>query len=71
MEKPKSCLRCKHYYSTFDPNQPRGCRLYGFRSARFPSMIVKAESGNECQGFSEKKKQSESKERDLNDPRYW
>jgi len=70
MSTNKSCLRCRHYFSTYDPQKPRGCHLYGFRSQRFPNLIVKAESGKDCAGFEEKNKKSTEKT-NLNDPRYW
>jgi len=69
-----ACMKCKHYFSTFDPNLPRGCKLYGLRCAQFPEQVVKKESGRECLGFeirnSAKKEQTKS-QKNLNDPRYW
>lgn len=52
----KGCLRCKHYFATFDPQRPRGCKLYNMKTKAFPSQVVKQESGQECLGFEEKKK---------------
>jgi len=69
-----SCMKCKHYFSTFDPALPRGCKLYGLRSAQFPEQVVKKESGSECLGFEARKSGDPKKVktvRDLNDPRYW
>ncbi len=68
-------MKCKHYYSTFDPVLPRGCKLYGMKTAQFPEIIVKRESGSDCLGFEERKRaRPESKttrDRDLNDPSLW
>ena len=55
-EKRVNCLKCKHYFSTYDPLTPRGCNLYGFRSKDFPSTVVKKESGSECQAFEQRKR---------------
>ena len=39
---------------THDPLSPRGCKLYDFSSIRFPSVVVKKETGQECMSFKEK-----------------
>lgn len=70
------CLRCKHYYTTFDPTAPRGCRLYQFKSTQIPAVLVKQESGQDCQGFQKRvsmdeKNKSEKGGIDFNDPKYW
>jgi len=49
-----NCLKCKHYYVTWDPNFPKGCRAYGFKSAAMPSMAVLSSSGKSCMSFEEK-----------------
>ncbi len=46
-----SCLKCKHYFNTYDPQMPRGCRLFKLKSKSFPSELVKAESGDDCEGY--------------------
>ena len=63
------CLRCKHYYSSWDPKAPRGCKLYGFISVHIPKDVVKRETGSECQGYSIKI--TKKKELDLNDDSLW
>ena len=69
------CMRCVHYQVTFDPNAPRGCKLYQFKSATMPSVLVKQSSGQDCTSFEEKVKKSESSDgngkKDFNDPKYW
>ncbi len=69
MEAPK-CMKCIHYYVTFDATAPRGCRLYKLKSAQMPSQIIKSATGKECSEFSERKKKVEEKE-SFNDPKYW
>lgn len=43
------CLSCRHYYLTYDPRQPYGCRAMGFKSAKAPSLIAFETSGMICQ----------------------
>ena len=68
------CMRCKHYQSTFDPNAPRGCKLYQFKSAVMPHILVKQSTGKECTSFEEHTKKNEDEKngkKDFNDPKYW
>lgn len=69
-----NCLKCKHYFITFDQYAPKGCRIYKIKSTTMPSQIVKrANNGVDCIGFEEKKKNNstDSKKKDLNDPKLW
>lgn len=43
------CLSCRHYYLTYDPRQPYGCRAMGFKSAKAPNLIAFETSGMICQ----------------------
>jgi protein-arginine kinase activator protein McsA len=66
-----NCIKCKHYFITFDQSAPKGCRVYNIKSQRLPSIIVKdANQGRECIGF-EPKPVKEKKEKNLNDDKYW
>ena len=66
-----NCLKCKHYFITFDQTAPKGCRIYGIKSSSVPSAIVKqANNGNDCIGFSPKPNKK-PKSKDLNDDKYW
>ena len=66
-----NCLKCKHYFITFNQDTPKGCRIYGIQSARLPSMIIKsANSGKECIGFK-LKEMKKLKSKNLNDDKYW
>lgn len=49
------CRKCKYYYVTWDPNNPHGCRQFGFKSKQIPSLVVYKSSGNPCIGFELKK----------------
>jgi hypothetical protein len=48
------CQRCTYYYVTWIQVQPHGCKAYGFRSKKLPSMVVKQSSGKECMFFKDK-----------------
>lgn len=50
------CQKCKHYFVTWEPNKPHGCRAYGFKSKYIPSMIVKQSSGFNCTLYELKSK---------------
>ncbi|MDC1174423.1 hypothetical protein OAT67_03460 [Bacteriovoracaceae bacterium] len=71
MSERPNCLKCKHYYSTYDERSPRGCRFYGFVSASFPTQVVKRETGSECMAYGERVKKTSKKDLDLNDPKLW
>lgn len=65
-----NCHKCKHFYVTYDPQIPRGCKAYGIKTASIPSQVVKrANGGSECIGFEPKAEKE--KKKDLNDPKYW
>lgn len=49
-----NCKQCQHYFVTWQPNQPHGCRAYGFKSQQFPSLVVFQSSGKECAFFTQK-----------------
>ena len=64
------CLRCKHYYTSWDPRAPRACKFYGFISKHIPKDVVKRETGTECQAYEEKKT-AKKQGLDLNDDSLW
>lgn len=70
MSSNAKCLKCIHYYSTYDASRPRGCKAYRFSSAVFPSIVIKRESGEECKSFQERPSKKK-KDLDLNDPSLW
>ena len=50
------CFSCSHFYITYDPPFPYGCRAVGFKSRQMPSQEMLASSGIDCQYFVEKEK---------------
>jgi len=54
MKNRVDCLKCKHYYVTWDPKFPKGCRFFGFKGMLYPSLTVLKSSGETCKGFSPK-----------------
>ena len=54
--KKPDCIKCRYFAVSWDPNFPRSCRLYGFKTTSFPSVQVYNSSGTECLGFTEKKR---------------
>jgi hypothetical protein len=51
-----NCFSCQHFYITYDPGFPYGCRAPGFKSRLLPSKEMYANSGMDCQLFIEKDK---------------
>nr|WP_072328796.1 MULTISPECIES: uracil-DNA glycosylase [unclassified Paenibacillus] len=49
-----NCLQCKHYFVTWDPQFPRGCRSYGVKTSQMPSALVYRSSGQPCLTFEMK-----------------
>lgn len=65
------CRNFKHFYVTYDPKTPNGCKVFQIQSQAIPSQVVKrANNGQECKGFSPKAVKVQKK-LDLNDDRYW
>ena len=48
------CMQCEHYFVTWNPKFPRGCKLYGFKTAGFPSVEVYKATGEDCIGYAKK-----------------
>lgn len=71
--KRANCLQCVHYFNTWDKNSPRGCKVYGMKTMTMPSIIVRNESGMECQSYKQKDhfKKNKKGDLDLNDPSLW
>jgi hypothetical protein len=51
-----NCLECKHYFITWDPKFPYGCRGMHFKSKRQPQLDVLESSGQTCLMFVKKKR---------------
>jgi len=48
------CNACAHYHVTWDERAPQGCRAFGFKSKRKPSVVVLENSGKVCGLFKAK-----------------
>lgn len=55
------CFKCKHMYITWEVNCPRGCKAFGFKTKRMPSMVVFETSGEVCLKFTPKNPQKTKK----------
>lgn len=53
-DKKIDCIRCRHYYVTWDPVMPYGCRAMGFKSKLPPWRVVVKSSGAPCRVFEAK-----------------
>ena len=71
MEKP-DCLKCRHFYITWSPGTPNGCRRFGIQCKDSPTKIIASAGLGDCQGFEPKaKKANESKGLDLSRKDLW
>jgi len=49
------CHKCIHYYVTWDPVFPHGCRSMAFKSRRYPiNEVHQIMNGKDCLLFSAK-----------------
>ncbi|NLN38295.1 MAG: uracil-DNA glycosylase [Smithella sp.] len=51
-----NCFSCGHFYITYEPKYPYGCKAMGFKSFRMPSVDVHGASGMDCSVFIPKDK---------------
>lgn len=49
------CIKCVHYFVTYEMARPYGCRAMGFKSKKNPARVVFENSGLECQLFLARK----------------
>lgn len=49
-----NCIGCAYYYVTWDKNFPKGCKYFGFKSAKMPALVVKESSGQLCNMYTKK-----------------
>ncbi len=54
------CRKCRHYFVTWNPDFPFGCRAMGFKSKRLPAYDVYENSSMPCQLFDAKAKTKKS-----------
>lgn len=50
------CIKCVHYFITYETSRPYGCRAMGFKSKKNPARVVYENSGLECQLFLARKR---------------
>jgi len=50
-----NCFACRHFYITYEPQFPYGCRIMEFKSKQPPYLAVYTSSGIACQSFAPKK----------------
>ncbi|MDQ0271779.1 uracil-DNA glycosylase [Cytobacillus purgationiresistens] len=48
------CFKCKFFYITWDQHHPRGCKSFGFKTKKLPSLEVSAASGHPCLRYEKK-----------------
>jgi hypothetical protein len=48
-------MKCVHFYVTWDPQFPKGCKAFGFKSPQMPSVTVLSSSGKPCMNFEAKR----------------
>ena len=71
MSKP-NCTQCKHFYITWDPKIPNGCKQYGIQCKDLPSKIVASAGMGDCNGFEAKKRPEQKNDKlDLNRKDLW
>jgi hypothetical protein len=49
------CMKCRHFYITWDAKFPRGCKAFGFKTQTMPSLHVLSSSGKSCMNFEPKR----------------
>jgi len=42
------CRTCAHYFVTYEPTHPHGCRAFDFKSQLWPARVVTQSSGEAC-----------------------
>ena len=61
-KKPPACIKCEHYYVTYDKHYPRGCRLFEIKSRMAPTFAVLKSTGVHCPAFALKQRKSNQEE---------
>ena len=49
-----NCMKCKHFYVTWDQTHPIGCKVFGFKGKELPSVAVRRATGKDCPSFEAK-----------------
>jgi len=53
-DKMPNCIKCVHYFITYEASRPYGCKAMGFKSKVNPARVVFESSGLHCQLFRPK-----------------
>ena len=58
MNSPKisNCYNCVNFFITWDKKFPYGCKAFGMKSKKLPSLEVSQTTGEPCLLFTEKNK---------------
>jgi hypothetical protein len=51
-----NCLKCIYYSVTWDRKYPKGCKFFGFKTDKLPSVTVYESTGQACGAFEQKEK---------------
>ena len=43
-----NCRGCRHFFVTYEPRNPWGCRQFGFKGKNLPAQIVYQSTGMQC-----------------------
>lgn len=62
--KKVNCFQCKHFHTTWNPEFPRACKAYGFKTKEMPSVLVEKTTGMECLQFEPKRVEKPSPPRE-------
>jgi hypothetical protein len=49
-----NCFSCSHFFITYEPEFPYGCRAVNFKSRLMPAKLMYVYSGIGCQLFKKK-----------------
>jgi len=53
------CLKCRHFYVTWDKSFPKGFEAMRFKLGKMPSFVVYEASGTACLRFAKKEAPAE------------
>ncbi len=56
-----NCMKCRHFYITWDANFPNGCKAFAFKTKQLPSHAVFQSSGQPCMNFEPKSPDSRAR----------
>ena len=56
-----NCRGCQHFFITYDPHRPWGCRQFGFKSHGIPARLVYESTGIECAYYQPQRKPPQTK----------